>query len=254
MTPLYTRLRRCRSSPPTVQCPRLLMVRCACGTLAAAAAAVVVAVVVAVAASEKAVAVVVAIVAAARVSERVGFAVAPEGMGFAVAPEGMGFAEFPADRGSGAVLEDWGFVNSWPAELRPAPRVVSRKRRRTCYSRGSRLRVVVVDWLLQRRADPLTESVCKPDDQTGSALTKAAACTQLATSQLDVGGRNPPASWVTVCICWAQFAHRLSLQTATLSLQTGRFQRPVCRLGETLAQFANWVSVCKLRQPSLQTR
>ena len=55
-------------------------------------------------------------------------------------------------------------------------------------------------------------------------------------------------------ICWAQFAHRLCLQTATLSLQTGRFQRPVCRLGETLAQFANWVSVCKLRQPSLQTR
>ena len=55
-------------------------------------------------------------------------------------------------------------------------------------------------------------------------------------------------------MCWAQFAHRLSLQTATLSLQTGRFQRPVCRLGETLAQFANWVSVCKLRQPSLQTR
>ena len=68
--------------------------------------------------------------------------------------------------------------------------------------------------------------------------------------------QNPayPQSIFKYDICWAQFAHRLSLQTATLSLQTGRFQRPVCRLGETLAQFANWVSVCKLRQPSLQTR
>ena len=83
-------------------------------------------------------------VAAARGKERLGFAVAPEGPGFAVAPEGMGFAEFPvdwdfaefpADWGFAAVLVDWGFVNSWPDELRPAPRGMSsseqgRRRRR----------------------------------------------------------------------------------------------------------------------------
>ena len=84
-------------------------------------------------------------VAAARGKERLGFAVAPEGPGFAVAPEGMGFAEFPvdwdfaefpADWGFAAVLVDWGFVNSWPDELRPAPRGMSSSRRRDAQVQG----------------------------------------------------------------------------------------------------------------------
>ena len=48
-------------------------------------------------------------------------------------------------------------------------------------------------------------------------------------------------------------SHRLSLQTESLSLQTGRFKRPVCRLYATQARFTNRSPVCKLRQPSLQT-
>eukprot|EP00964_Phaeocystis_antarctica_P065342 scaffold39409_cov36-Phaeocystis_antarctica.AAC.1 len=62
--------------------------------------------------------------------------------------------------------------------------------------------------------------------------------------------RPTPSNW---SICCAQSAHRLGLQTATLSLQTGRFKRPVCRLYATQAWFTNRNPVCKLRPPSLQT-
>ena len=55
-----------------------------------------------------------------------------------------------------------------------------------------------------------------------------------------------------LCICWAQFADRLSLQTATLSLQTGRFKSPVCRLYATQAWFTNRNPVCKLDKSSFR--
>ena len=62
---------------------------------------------------------------------------------------------------------------------------------------------------------------------------------------LPVKGQRP--SCVQLRICWAQLADRLSLQTATLGLQTGRFKRPVCRLYATQAWFTNRNPVCKLR-------
>ena len=68
--------------------------------------------------------------------------------------------------------------------------------------------------------------VCTPETATKRSLVKNELGARVSAARLEY-------------ICWAQSAHRLSLQTATLSLQTGHLKCPVCRLDAAQAQFTN---------------